>query len=179
MIKQLFNPVDVRQPVDRTAHPDNRGGLYHNLLDACPPFQIDGNFGGPAGITEMLLQSHSDAIHLLPALPQVWNRGELKGFRAKGGFEIDMAWEKGKITSLRIKSTIGGNCRIRVNHPLKETSRLKAAKGENPNLLFDKRGFAEPLVSEELTEGARPMVVKDVFEYDISTEKGKVIRVAI
>jgi len=177
LIRQLFNPVDVRKPFDRTAHIDNRGGLYLNLLDACPPFQIDGNFGGPAGITEMLLQSHTDAIHLLPALPQVWNKGAFKGFRTKGGFEIDMAWDKGQIISLTIKSTIGGNCRIRVNHPIKETSILKAANGINTNPLFDNRGFVKPVISDEINEGAKPMVVKEVFEYDFATEKGGIVKV--
>ncbi len=176
LIRQLFNPVDVRKPFDRTAHIDNRGGLYLNLLDACPPFQIDGNFGGPAGITEMLLQSHTDAIHLLPALPQVWNKGAFKGFRTKGGFEIDMAWDKGQIISLTIKSTIGGNCRIRVNHPIKETSILKAANGINTNPLFDNRGFVKPVISDEINEGAKPMVVKEVFEYDFATEKGGIVK---
>ncbi|MCP4310325.1 MAG: glycoside hydrolase family 95 protein [Bacteroidetes bacterium] len=179
LIKQLFNPVDVRKPLDNSVHIDNRGGLYHSLLDACPPFQIDGNFGGSAGITEMLLQSHTDAIHLLPALPQVWNKGAFKGFRTKGGFEIDMAWDNGKLTSLKIQSTIGGNCRIRVNHPLKDTPGLKAARGFNPNQMFDQRGFVKPVISEELTEGARPMNLKEVFEYDISTKKGEIIRVDI
>lgn len=177
LIKQLFNPIDLRKPVDREAHPDNRGGLYLNLLDACPPFQIDGNFGGTAGIAEMLLQSHTDAIHLLPALPEVWNKGEFKGLRTKGGFEIDMAWDQGEITILTIKSDIGGNFRIRVNAPLKETARLKAASGENPNPLFDNRGFVEPVISEELTGGARPMKVNEVFEYDIDTKKGEVITI--
>ena len=175
LIQQLFNPVDVRKPVDKTAHIDDRGGLYLNLLDACPPFQIDGNFGGTAGIAEMLLQSHTDAIHLLPALPEVWNKGELKGFRTKGGFEIDMAWDKGEITALTIKSILGGNCRIRVNAPLKETPRLKVASGKNSNPMFDNRGFAEPVVSEELEKGAGPLIVTEIFEYDIDTKKGETI----
>lgn len=177
LIRQLFNPIDVRKPVDKNAPADNRGGLYLNLLDACPPFQIDGNFGGAAGITEMLLQSHTDAIHILPALPQVWNKGELKGFRTKGGFEIDMAWDKGVITTLTIKSKIGGNCRIRVNSPMKETSSLKIAIGENSNPLFVNRGFVEPVISEELSGGAKPIKCCDVFEYDIVTKKGETIKI--
>ena len=72
----------------------------------------------------MLLQSHTDAIHLLPALPVAWNKGELKGFRTKGGFVIDMAWDEGVITALTIKSEIGGNCRIRVNSPLRARAEI-------------------------------------------------------
>jgi len=105
------------------------------------------------------------------------NKGAFKGFRTKGGFEIDMAWDKGQIISLTIKSTIGGNCRIRVNHPIKETSILKTAKGINTNPLFDNRGFVKPVISDEINEGAKPMVVKEVFEYDFATEKGGIVKV--
>ena len=175
LIKQLFNPIDVRKQVDKSTQADNRGGLYLNLLDACPPFQIDGNFGGSTGIAEMLLQSHSNVIHLLPALPKVWNKGKLKGFRAKGGFVIDMAWDKSKITTLTIKSTIGGNCRIRVNYPLVETSKLKLASGQNPNPLFTNVGFVNPVISKELEGGAKRMKVSRVYDYDISTESEEII----
>jgi alpha-L-fucosidase 2 len=175
LLKQLFNPIDMRKPIDPNTGPDNRGGLHLNLLCTHPPFQIDGNFGGTAGITEMLLQSHTDAIHLLPALPKVWHKGALQGFRTKGGFVIDMAWDKGEITALTIKSEVGGNCRIRVNHLLKETSRMQWAVGDNPNPLFDNWGFVEPVISEELKEGASPLKVNEVFEYDIDTKKGEVI----
>jgi len=173
LLKQLFNPVDRRKPFDETAAPEDRGGLHLNLMCTHPPFQIDGNFGGTAGITEMLLQSHTDAIHLLPAIPDIWSKGQLKGFRTKGGFQIDMAWAKGQITALTITSTAGGNCRIRVNHPLKETAGLKVATGKNPNPLFNNTGFVEPMVSDELTDGARPFQVRQVFEYDIDTRKGE------
>lgn len=89
------------------------GGTYANLFDAHPPFQIDGNFGGTAGITEMLLQSHAGYIHLLPALPDNWQNGSITGIRARGGFTIGMEWKEGKITRLSVTSHSGGICRIR------------------------------------------------------------------
>ncbi|MDR8393803.1 glycoside hydrolase N-terminal domain-containing protein [Aliifodinibius sp. S!AR15-10] len=94
------------------------GGTYPNLFCAHPPFQIDGNFGGTAGIAEMLIQSHLDAIHLLPAIPDQWSEGEVQGLRARGGFEIDMAWTERELTTLEVKSLNGKVCEIRTSHPL-------------------------------------------------------------
>ena len=94
---------------------NNGGGTYPNLFDAHPPFQIDGNFGGAAAVAEMLVQSNSDYIELLPALPKAWPSGEVKGLRARGNYEIDMIWNAGKVTTVKIKSATQSVAKVLMN----------------------------------------------------------------
>ncbi|MEP1489830.1 MAG: glycoside hydrolase family 95 protein [Algibacter sp.] len=102
-----------------------RKSTLPNLLDVHPPFQIDGNFGVVSGITEMLLQSHNDEVHVLPALPAAWGSGSIKGIVAKKGFEVDITWELGKLKKLVIKSKLGNNLRLRYQDEVKERSTTK------------------------------------------------------
>lgn len=95
----------------------NAGGTYPNMLDAHPPFQIDGNFGGASGITEMLVQSHLGEVHLLPAIPDAWSSGDVKGLRARGGFEVNITWAKNKLKQATIRSDAGNTCTIRSTYP--------------------------------------------------------------
>jgi alpha-L-fucosidase 2 len=109
--------------------PAEKGGAgsYHNLFDAHPPFQIDGNFGGAAGISEMLVQSHTGNIDLLPALPDALASGEVKGIRARGGFQLDLRWQNGQLQSVNVLSLAGNDCHLRYKG---KTISFKTEKGK-------------------------------------------------
>lgn len=173
--KLLQDQIKLIEPKDQNGGAYNEnGGTYPNLFDVCPPFQIDGNFGCTAGIAEMLLQSHDGAIFPLPALPDIWKEGKLSGLKTPGGFEVSMEWKEGALTKLVVKSTLGGNCRLRLVNKLKSVSgiNLQPALGINPNPFYAIPEVPNPIVSPKAQ--LNQLEIKQTALFDFPTKAGEV-----
>ena len=170
-------------PDDRSARQYPNGRTYPNLFDAHPPFQIDGNFGVSAGICEILVQSHDGAVQLLPALPDDWKAGNVKGLRTRGGFIVDEVWSEAELRSAVVRSTIGGTLRLRSYVPLQLAKGpkgivLSEAQGACPNQLLAPANIKQPLQSKEL-QSLSLLPIRKVYEYDLETTAGQVYQLKI
>jgi alpha-L-fucosidase 2 len=132
LLKNLLKPTEIS-----ALNMSNGGGTYPNLFCAHPPFQIDGNFGGTAGIAEMLLQSQNGCIELLPALPGIWKNGEVKGLLARGGFVVDILWKNNKPQKVIVKSNVKNKCIIRSSIPLIVNGLAEKPREQNGSYLLE------------------------------------------
>lgn len=133
--------VDLLRPcVEKTTNMVNGGGSYPNLFCAHPPFQIDGNYGGCAGIAEMLVQSQTGNIELLPALPTAWKTGSFKGLKVQGGGEVSAKWAEGKMTEAGLKAVVPGTFRIKL-----------PAESSNMSIKMNQKPASLPVIDGMLT----------------------------
>lgn len=171
--KLIENQLNLKEPTATIRDAD--GGTYANMFDAHPPFQIDGNFGCCAGIAEMIVQSHDEAVHLLPAIPDVWPYGEVTGLKARGGFEIvRMRWENGRVRNITIRSTVGGNLRLRSRTALQMANgkQLTRVQEDSPNMnpLMRRYDVLTPIVKDMSKIVYAPL--DPTYLYDVMTTPG-------